>query len=147
MRKSKENDEQVSYLLYRGNVTVHIPTSVELEAGNEIANDISDSMTDCWLKMEEIYGSRVGSRIGEVVVTDEPIKEDHPYVVWHIASRRIWLLNQDDMIKWFMLELHNVFRYRLHGTYGAIYNPVSDEDRMNALTVQDYINDNWRMYG
>lgn len=75
--------------------------------------------------------------VDEVGITNDPMamSPKHPMVEWAAPHGGIKLLHQKAMYYWYAHEVHNVFRYVLHGM-DHIYDTVDAEDKRIADYVQ-----------
>lgn len=144
MHERKKNDPVVSYWVETDSLHVIVPSNISKDNGQAIADQLNQAHLDLWSELAEIYDVDIPHRIiGLVVLVEGEVEPNHPYVSWHMSTNRLRLQIRDDMVLWFALELHNVFRVSAFG-YDSVYNFVSEEDRERSVEADQFIED---MYG
>jgi len=131
------------------------PEPLSYEVAQLEARILYDVKNAVWEKCIEQYGvtyntneafqqNAQGWCVDDIGVTSNPdaMPEGHPFVAWGMPHGGIKLLFQFDMYFWFAHEVHNVFRYVLHGPL-HIYDTVDAGDLMDARVVQEWINEEW----
>lgn len=113
---------------------------ISIDEARLVANHLYEVQLAVWQLCIDEYGvthetneafqqNARGWCVDEVGITNDPevMDEHHPYIEWNAPHGGIELLLQQHMYYWFAHEVHNVFRYVLHGMK-HIYQPVDDED-------------------
>jgi hypothetical protein len=144
MHERKKNDPTISYFIETSSLHVAVPSRIPKSEGQALAESLDQAHLDLWSELAEIYDVDVPHRIiGLVILMDGEVEPNHPYVSWHMSTNRMRLQINDEMVLWFALELHNVFRVSAFG-YDSVYNFVSEEDREKSIEADQFIED---MYG
>ena len=148
-RTERPNRQKAFSYLFEGCGSVTItPTTTDTQGVEHIvsvktaerrAYQLFDAYNRTWRECTRVYGwGRQHWPIESVAVVDGVVHQAHPHVMWNAPIPRLWLRLQDGMIRWFSLEVHNVFRYHLHGMK-HIYRTVNDSDLMRAHEVVEWI--------
>jgi hypothetical protein len=115
---------------------VHLPIEMDREAAEMAAKDLYWAYLKAWGICKEIYGNDPGPPgIANIGCHSDSLGGKHPHVLWLAPTDRIHIRVQPGWLYWFAAELHNVFRYQLHGIK-HIYETVDDADRTMALEAQ-----------
>jgi len=132
--------EPVSYYVTTPSLWVSIPAGVPREQGEKIATTLDDTRRAAWARFEHIYQETPRSTyVSTVNVVHGTVHKDHPYVMWYAGGDRIRISLRNDMMRWWLLELHNVYRYGLHG-YDGIYlsENATDKERLRYSRAVRY---------
>ena len=112
---------------------------VTTETAERRAYGLFEAYTRTWLQCTRVYGwGRQHWPIESVMVVNGLVHKDHPHVVWNAPIPRVWVRLQDGMREWFAREVHNVFRYHIHGMK-HIYKTIDDRDLMRAHEIAEWI--------
>ena len=143
MNKAEEklNPSHYVTLVDRFPVT-HVPREAvaSMEEAREAVVGLKEAYRATWHVMSEEYGV-VDPReapIDTIGMSLGPVHEDHPEVVWFAPSSKMRLRFQPTMRYHFAGELHNMFRFNLHGIK-HIYKTKNAADKARALKVQAWI--------
>ena len=140
MRKKSAHDSRTHHIItLDGFPLTHVPVALEREEAQRVAEDLRDTYTRTWAALDRIYGHTARPLpVHTIGCTMGVVRVDHLHVMWLVGSGKIYLRVQDGMYRWFALELHNVYRYLLHGM-GGIYETQGDEDRSRATMAHQWI--------
>jgi len=139
MHQRKKHQQRISYYVTTTSLWVSIPSDVPQEQGEKIANDLDDSRRTLWQRLSHIYGKVPRSMyVGTVFVVHGTVHEDHPLVMWYTGNEKLRLSLRNDMMRWWLLELHNVYRYGIYGHEGVYLpeNAPAQEQLRYALAVR-----------
>jgi len=119
--------------------TQGVPHPVSKETADRAAYRLFEAYERTWRECTKIYGwGRACWPIETVAVVDGIVHKNHPHVMWNAPLPRLWVRFQVGMVEWFAHEVHNVFRYHLHGMR-HIYKTKDARDKMNAQEIQEWI--------
>ena len=142
-RQKKKNDVRSHHIiLLDGFPAVHIPISLSRDDAEAIAGNLQAAYNAVWKEMGVIYG--VKSRPAGIAVIGTSLFDvdpAHPNIMWIAPRDKIFIKVQPTMYYWFMLELHNIFRYQLHGIKW-IYNTKDSLDEEHCASVWRWIEEN-----
>ena len=143
-RKKKASDTRSHHtVLLDGFPIVHIPISLSREKAEEIATKLQYSYIKTWATIAKAYKltpdpmpiATIGTSLFEV----DP---EHPHVKWILPGDKVFLRVQPQMYYWFARELHNIFRYQLHGQKW-IYETKDEKDQASKVSVEKWIESRW----
>ena len=122
--------------------TTHVPReAVASFADAEAAVVALDKVYDyAWAMFGEFYSAPFerSAPIDTIGMSLGPVHPDHKDVVWFAPSSKMRLRFQPTMRFHFAGELHNMFRFNLHGIK-HIYKTKDAADKARALKVQAWI--------
>ena len=143
-RKKKAADTRSHHtVLIDGFPIVHIPISLSREKAEQIANKLRYTYVKAWAQMTKIYKADPGAMpIATIGSSLFEVDSKHPHVMWIMPRDKVFLRVQPSMYHWFAGELHNMFRYLMHGTQW-IYKTKDDDDAAGAKAVEAWISKRW----
>jgi hypothetical protein len=139
-RRKKATDTRSHHtVLLDGFPIVHIPISLSREEAERISKKLRYTYVKTWAQMIKIYGEDVGempiATIGSSLFEIDP---EHRHIKWPMPRDKVFLRVQPSMYYWFAGELHNMFRYLLHGTQW-VYNTKDSTDKKFANKAYRWI--------
>ena len=152
--RSRGGSEGAFTYLFDGMGSVHITRThtdtqgvehpVAKETADRAAHRFFEVYERTWRECTKVYGwGRQHWPIETVAVVDGIVHKAHPHVMWNAPLPRVWVRLQVGMLRWFALEVHNIFRYHLHGM-NHIYKTIDSRDKMRAQEMVAWIE---RRYG
>jgi hypothetical protein len=143
-RRRKANQERSHHIVLLDRFpVVHVPVEIDREGAEEIANMLQSVYTAAWNAFADIYKKHPGPMpIDTIGMAMSPAASGHPHVVWFMPTGKMRLRVQDPMYHYFVGELHNMFRYRLHGTQW-IYKGKSKADKKFIAKAQRWIDSHY----
>jgi hypothetical protein len=142
-RRRKARDTRSHHtVLLGGFPIVHVPMSLPRDDAEAIAGNLQTAYNAVWSEMSTIYGVKSKpAGIATIGTSLFDVDPDHPHVLWLAPGDKIYLRIQPTMYYWFMWELHNLFRYQLHGMKW-IYKTKDDVDEAHRASVGSWIEKN-----
>ena len=139
-RRRKANQVGSHHIvLLKGFPIVHVPVFIDREGAEEITGMLQDAYVTAWPTFIDIYKRDPGPMpIDTIGMAMTSVASGHPHVVWFMPTGKMRLRVQDSMYHYFVGELHNMFRYRLHGT-SWIYKTKSKADKKFAAKAERWI--------
>ena len=146
-RAKKANKTSNHYIvLVDGFPITHVPTdgvSSRKEARASVVK-LKEVYKTAWHIMSEDYGV-VDPReapIESIGMSTAPVHPEHNEVVWFAPTSKMRLRFQPSMYYHFAGELHNMFRFNMHGVKW-IHIPKDEDDAARAAEVQRWIEENY----
>jgi hypothetical protein len=138
-RRAKATDTRSHHICQRdGYPDVHVPQPIDRDGAEKIAHLLRNVIDNAWKEFTSIYYYAPLLPLVTIGMSRSEVHPDHPHVLWIMPRDKLFLRLQVGMAYYLAGELHNVFRYLLHGPNG-IYSPRSDQDEVRMMRVQDWI--------
>lgn len=119
--------------------TQGVEHDVTKETADKRAYGLEHVYRRTWRECTRVYGwGRQHWPIEKIGIMDGIVHKDHPHVLWNAPVPTIMVRLQDGMRSWFAREIHNVFRYTIHGMK-HIYKTIDDRDLMRAQEITFWI--------
>jgi hypothetical protein len=135
-RKARTSEESnLERFSIDGFADCHYPTGV---AGVVMLLRLAMIRDEVMAHCEDTYYSQQDWIVPKVALIFGEPSEKHPNVEWSRAGDRIVLRIQDGMYWHFAGEVHNVFRYGMHGV-GSSDHTYGDADRKAAFAVRTWV--------
>ena len=135
---------------------IHVPRGGEdsgkpiitRDGAEEVAAMLRNVITDIWAKCNATYAGNVSYRKRFPVVFIgmgfNPISAAHPHVEWPMPRDKMRLRLQVGMHFHLAGEIHNMYRYCLHGPQWVADGRTKDADDLaRAMAVQAWIKDTY----
>jgi hypothetical protein len=115
IHKGKQSP-RTSYHVTTPTMHVSVPSDIPKDEGDILAHKLEAARFEVWRKLIKIYGETPRDYvIRTLYLVHGNAAEGHPYVVWYAPSHIVRLSIRDDMLRWWVLEVHNAFRYAVYG--------------------------------
>ena len=141
-RRKKAADTRSHHIvLIDGFPVVHVPVAVSRETAEVIGETLREVYRDAWAALDAIYDAEEESGpmpIATIGMSVSPVEDGHPHVMWIAPRDKIFLRLEEKYGYWFARELHNIFRYLMHGIE-HIYRTTGPEDQLRAHEATEWI--------
>ena len=145
-RMKKANKAPSHYVvLVDGFPTTHVPREAvpTMQEARAVVVMLKEAYRASWAVLEGIYDKPMREApIDTIGMSLGPVHKDHPEVVWFAPTSKMRLRFQPSMYYHFAGELHNMFRFNLHGIE-YIYKMKNTADRMRAMEARAWIRENY----
>ncbi len=132
---------------------IHVPKGeaegladfINRDAADEVASMLWGVIRTVWQGCNGAYAVRVSwlrFPIVHIGMGFNPISKDHPHVEWPMPRDKMRLRLQVGMSFHLAGEIHNAYRYCLHGPQ-HVTKPKNDDDARRAIKVQSWIEDTY----
>ena len=111
---------------------------------NLLAKKLRETYFLLWEEVGTIYGipNPHPISVSTILLSPDLIEDEHPHIVWRAPRGVLEARVQPGLVRWFALELHNVFRCSQFGV-NHIYVPRDHVDSDSIIRTQNWIEEKW----